>query len=255
MTPTTTADPPAVFPELAGTRRFTSDEYRRLVDADILSPDDKVELLDGYILLKMDHVDPPAADGPFPEWRWLRRFSTGEYHRMIGLGIIGEDEKLELLDGYLVLKMPENLPHRASVTRLMTRLAPRLPASWLVGTQFPISLGPMDPQPDGVILRGTDEDYDARVPLATDLGVIIEVADSSLQLDRRAKGRLYARFSIPVYWIVNVADKQIEVYTEPDPSAAPEVYRTRTDYRPGQDVPVVLDGVAVASVPAADLLP
>ncbi len=123
---------------MTGTRRFTSDEYHRLADAGILGPDDKVELLDGYILLKMDHVDPPPADGPFPEWRWLRRFSTGEYHRMIRLGILRPGERLELLDGYLVCKMPQNNPHRAAVSRIHTRLLPQLPAGWFVFTRGPV---------------------------------------------------------------------------------------------------------------------
>jgi Uma2 family endonuclease len=255
MNPTAPPEPLNLFPELAGTRRFTSEEYHRLIDAGILGADDHVELLDGYVLLKMDYVDPPPADGPFPEWRWLRRWSTGDYHRMIKLGILRADEKLELLDGYLVLKMPENLPHRSAVTRLSTRLTPRLPPGWLFQTQYPISLGAMDPQPDGVVLRGVDADYDAHVPIASDFGIVIEVSSSTLDLDRRAKGRLYARSGLPVYWIVNVEDRQVEVYSEPDPAADPPAYRTRADYRPGQDVPVVLDGRPATTVPVSDLLP
>src|SRR6516225_4874501 len=93
MTPTTTKPLP-IFPELAGTRRFTTDEYHRLIDAGILGPDDKVELLDGYVLLKADYADLPA-DGPFPEWRVLRRFTSAQYHQMLDLGIIDREEKLE----------------------------------------------------------------------------------------------------------------------------------------------------------------
>jgi Uma2 family endonuclease len=255
MTPTTTADRPDVFPELAGTRRFTSEEYLRLIDAGILGPDDKVELLGGYILLKPDHVDPPAADGPFPEWRWLRRFSAGEYHRMIDLGVIGEDEKLERLDGYLVLKMPQNTPHRAAANRLYSRVMPRLPAGWVVFTNCPIPLGESDPEPDGVILRGVDTDYDHRDPAPADFGIVIEVSDSTLSSDRRAKQEFYAGAGLPTFWIINLVDAQVEVYTDPDPAATPPAYRTRTDDRRGQDALVVLDGAAVAAIPMADLLP
>lgn len=85
--------------------------------------------------------------------------------------------------------------------------------------------------------------------------MVIEVADSSLARDRRDKGRSYARAGIAVYWIVNLVDGVIEVYSNPEPTALSPVYRDRTDYRPGQDVPLVLDGVNVGSIPAAELLP
>lgn len=82
-----------------------------------------------------------------------------------------------------------------------------------------------------------------------------EVADTSLDTDRGPKAVAYARNGLPVYWIINLVDSLIEVYTDPDAAATPPAYRARTDYRPGQDVPIVLDGTAVASVPVADLLP
>jgi hypothetical protein len=103
-TPTHAPYPP--LSALAGTRRFTVDEYHRLIGAGLLGSEDKVELLDGYILLKPDHVDPPPTDGPFPEWRWLRRWTRDEFRRMVELGVIGADEQVKLLDGYLVTEPP-----------------------------------------------------------------------------------------------------------------------------------------------------
>ena len=243
-----------VIEELAGTRRFTVEEYHRLIDADILGPGDPVELLDGYVLLKPDHVAPPSAGGPFPRWRWLRRWSLAEYHRMVELGVLTPEDKVELLDGYLALKMPQNTPHRSSVVRLSTRLPKWLPDGWFVMTQVPVVVGGVEPEPDGAVVRGTDADYDKRDVVAADLGVIIEVSDSSLSYDRGYKRELYARAGLPFYWIVNVEDKQVEVYADPDPAASPPAYRTRNDYRPGEDVPVVLDGVAVGTIPVAELI-
>ncbi len=255
MTPTTTtAEPLPIFPELAGTRRFTPAEYRHLCEADILGPYDKVELLDGYVMYKADYPELQQAHSAFPEWRALRPWTADEYCRMIEVGVIKPDERLELLDGYLVLKMPQNLPHRSAVSRLTTRLAPRLPVAWWLQTQYPISAGIGTPEPDGVILRGSDANYDARVPVAADFGIVIEVSDSTLVLDRSGKGRLYARAGIPVYWIVNVVDRQIEVYADPDATANPPTYATRTDYAVGDAVPVVLDGQQVATIPVADLI-
>ncbi len=254
MTPTTTTKPRLGFPELAGTRRFTVDEYHRLIDADILRSGDKVELLEGYILFKAGYSELQPVDTAFPEWSRLRPWTSAEYHKMLDLGIIGRDEKLELLDGYLVLKMPQNRPHRGASTRLVHRLPGQLPVGWLLVVNYPIALGVMDPEPDGMVLRGNMTDYDVRDPVATDLGIVIEVSDSTLGMDRAAKGRLFAKFGLPVFWIVNVTDRQVEVYTNPDATANPPAYRTRTDYRPGDAVPITLDG-AVGTIAVSELLP
>lgn len=184
MTPTTTIPGP-VFADLAGTRRFTVDEYHRLVDADILRSGDRVELLEGYVLIKPDYPERTPADPVFPEWRWLRRWSAEEYQRMLDLGIIDRAERLERLDGYLVLKVSQKPTHRAAVTRLHTRLAPRLPPGWVVYTQAPVAFGSSDPEPDGIVVRKAETDYDARTPAPADFGIVIEVSDSTLRSDRR----------------------------------------------------------------------
>lgn len=258
MTPTIAAQPAAgylnLFPEFAGTRRFTSAEYHQLIDSNILGPDDHVELLDGYVRLKMDYVDPPP-DGPFPEWRWLRRWSLGEYHRMIDLGIIDREEKLELLDGYVVLKMPQNPPHRNATMRLLDCLLAHLPKGWVRLANSTVETGLFEPEPDVVVVRGVMADYEARNPVPADFGIVIEVSDSTLEGDRKRKSRLFAKLGLPVYWIVNLADRVIEVYTDPDATANPPAYRTRTDYAPGDSVPITLDGAAAGAIPVSELMP
>lgn len=87
------------------------------------------------------------------------------------------------------------------------------------------------------------------------MGLLIEVADSSLLRDQRDKTRIYARAGTPVYWIVNLVDRRIEVYTNPTGPAAVPRYQAFATYQPGDAVPLVLDGSTAASVPAADLLP
>src|SRR5947209_2791475 len=117
--------------DATGTRRFTVNEYHRMIDGGVLAEGEPVELLEGYVVYKLDHVTPPAG-GPFPAWWCLRRWTPEEYHRMADLGILGPDEKVELLDGYVVPKMPQNVHHRASVLRLSTRLPGHLPSGWVV---------------------------------------------------------------------------------------------------------------------------
>lgn len=199
---------------------------------------------------------PPRPPISLPVWLGrVRRFSRAEYHLLGTHGIIRPDERVELLDG-LVVELPVKKPLHQGVSRRLTNRLPRLlPSGWFVQIADVVGLAASEPEPDAAVLRGDDTSYDHRQPEPADAGIVIEVADTSLRTDRKEKGRLYAQAGIPVYWIVNIQDRQIEVYTDPDPTATPPAYRTRTDYRPGQDVPVVLDGAIVAAVPAAELLP
>jgi Uma2 family endonuclease len=171
------------------------------------------------------------------------------------LGILGPDDRVELLDGYIVEKPVKNPPHQGATRRITNRLPRVVPPGWFVQVQDVVGLASSEPEPDASILRGDETSYDTRQPEPADTGVVIEVADSSLRSDRREKGRLYAQSGIPVYWIVNVHDRQIEVYSNPDPTATPPVYTTRTDYLPGQNLPIILDGQPAGTIPVGDLLP
>jgi Uma2 family endonuclease len=173
------------------------------------------------------------------------------------VGILTEKEHTVLIEGYLVHKMVVNPPHVVSLNRLRKLLDRLIPAGWDSHLQSPISLPADDsePEPDYVVVRGSDDDYEHRHPGPADIGLIVEVADSSLAVDRTDSQRIYARAGLPVYWIVNIPDRQIEVYTDPQTAANPPAYATRRDYRPGDAIPVVLDGATVGAVPVADVLP
>jgi Uma2 family endonuclease len=185
----------------------------------------------------------------------FRRLTVDQYHQMIQTGILADGEAVELLEGYLVNKMAHNNPHRLGVQWLGKRLHMLGLSGWVVLTQLPITLADSEPEPDGCLARGDDRTYLTRHPGPGDVGLVVEVADSSLAFDRIHKGRIYAREGIPSYWIVNVADRLIEVYTDPDPAADPPAYRNRTDYHPGDTVPIVLDGQPAGSIAVADLIP
>src|SRR5262249_35795011 len=143
------------------------------------------------------------------------KISVAEYHRMIAAGKLREGDPFELLDGVLVRKMTRLPPHDVSVTLLGKRFIGMLPPGWTCRSQCAVTLSTSEPEPDGVIARGDDRDYATRHPGPQDLALIAEVSDSSLVHDRDVKGPIYARESIPVYWIVNLVDEQIEVYTNP----------------------------------------
>jgi Uma2 family endonuclease len=185
----------------------------------------------------------------------FRRFSVAEYHKLIDIGILTEDDNLELLEGYLVHKMPHNPPHDGTIDLFSEALRRHLPASWILRIQQAITLGDSEPEPDGAVVRGNARTYLARHPGPADVGVVIEVANTTLDADRIDKCRIYARAGIVCYCIINVKDQQIEVYTAPSGPTASPGYGQRADYRVGDQVPLVLDGATAAVIAAQDLLP
>lgn len=186
----------------------------------------------------------------------IRRFTVNEYHRMIQAGILGEDDDVELLEGWIVPKMPRNPAHDGTIAIVMTDvLTPRLPAEYHCRGQSAITTADSEPEPDIAVVRGPKRIFLIRHPGPADMPLVIEVADSSLDRDRTYKARIYANGNVPVYWIVNLADEQVEVYTDPtgpDPAAA---YRIVRVYRLGDLVPFVLDGRDLGPIPVQELLP
>lgn len=188
---------------------------------------------------------------------------TGDkYDKWVRDGVLTEDDRVELLEGYLVLKMPAKPTHDYAVMRASKLLDRLAPPGWTMRSQIGTRLAESRPEPDAALARGTDADYISRQPGPDDLGLVVEVSDSSLARDEQDKTRIYARDRIPVYWVVNLVDRRVEVFTDPtgpDPGAGaadPDPhYRTRTDYPAGAAVPVVLDGVDVSAIPVDELLP
>jgi Uma2 family endonuclease len=185
----------------------------------------------------------------------FRRFSVAEYHRLTELGILSEDDNLELLEGYLVLKMPRNPPHDGTVHRVLKRLIRVMPGGWDVRVQSAVTLPDSEPEPDLAVVRDDPDGYTHRHPGAADIGLVIEVSDSTLPGDRADKGRVYARAGIGRYWIVNLPDRQVEVYTGPSGPTATPAYAQRQDHRVGDSVTIELDGAVIASLPVQELLP
>jgi Uma2 family endonuclease len=185
----------------------------------------------------------------------FHRFTVDEYHKLIEIGLLTEDDNLELLEGYLVQKMSRNPPHDGTLQLVIDALAPHLSAGWCLRQQSAVTMTDSEPEPDVAVVRGDKRSYLTHHPGPADVGLVVEVAETTLPSDRTDKLRIYARAGIPVYWIVNLTDRQVEVYGQPSgPTANPD-YATRQTYKPGDGVPVVLDGQPVGNVPAAELLP
>src|SRR5262245_39795801 len=184
----------------------------------------------------------------------IARFSVDRYQKMIEAGILTPEDKVELLENYVVLKMPKNPPHDGTIDLVKAAVPLQLPAGWLLRVQQTVVLSDSQPEPDFTVVRGGPRTYLTRRPGPADVGLVSEVADSSLLRDQRDKTRIYARGGIVCYWIVNLVDRRIEVYTQPSGPAPVPAYGSFQVYQPGDAVPLVLDGSPVAVVPVAELL-
>lgn len=186
----------------------------------------------------------------------LYRFTVAQYHDLIRLGVLHSGDPVELLEGVLVYKMTKSPPHRFATQVLRDLLTDMLPPGWFVDDQEPVTTSDSEPEPDLMIVRGDRRQYlqQDRHPSPDETPIVIEVADSSLPTDRSLKGRLYARSRVREYWIVNLVDRQVEVYTDPTGDADQARYQTRADHPAGGEVPVTLDGIEVGRVRIADLL-
>ena len=144
------------------------------------------------------------------------RFSVEDYYRMAETGILKPDARVELIEGEIVDMMPIGPFHSGSVYEL-TRLFNHLSQNrWIVGSQGPLQLDPHNmPEPDVMLLRPPGSRYKSAHPTPEDVFLLIEIADSSLAHDQATKLPLYARSGIDEVWILNVPQKQLEIYRQP----------------------------------------
>lgn len=189
----------------------------------------------------------PAGDDP-PLWP----ITVALYTRMVAQGILTERDPVYLWQGRLAPLMPINRPHSLSVVLGYRELGRILPGGFHVESEQPLAFRRQHsvPQPDLMVLRGRVEDYPRDFPTTGDAPLVVEVADSTLARDRKLAGD-YASEGLPVYWIVNIPERCIEVFTEPVEGA----YNRITPYAEDQEAPVVLDGREFGRLRVRDLLP
>ena len=145
-----------------------------------------------------------------------RRFTVDEYQRMGQVGILGEDDRLELLEGEIVEMAPIGSRHQAAVDRLTRLFSDRVADAAMVRVQGPVDLGgDSEPQPDVILLRRRDDFYQFAHPGPDDVLLLVEVSDTSTEYDREVKLPLYARHGIAEVWLVGLGAEAIEVYRSP----------------------------------------
>jgi Uma2 family endonuclease len=196
----------------------------------------------------MNVVALPTQSPPFP----IARFTVEKYHRMIEAGAFTEDDRVELIEGWVVKQMAKGPSHAYSTRQVDPLLSALVPQGWHVRNQEPVTLTTSEPEPDIAIVRGPATHYRDRHPFAEDLVLVVEVSDTSLETDR-LKGKTYGRAGIPQYWIVNLVDRCVEIYTQPS-GPAEHGYAARAVIHAG-DIEVVADGRSLGRIPIASVLP
>lgn len=195
----------------------------------------------------MKETVPPAA--------MLRRWTRDEYDRLVELGTFDDGERVELIDGFLVVREPQGARHAAAIRRVIAALRRALGDGWQIDSQLPIALDPAsEPEPDVSVSAYDPAAYrDAHPSLPV---LVVEVADTSYRIDHEFKTSLYARAAVPECWIIDVARGLVEVHRDPQPSDIARYgwrYAGVATLRPPATVtPLVAPATRIA---IADLLP
>ena len=198
----------------------------------------------------LDSPDALREPPPFPVYR----FTVAEYEELTRLGVLTEDSNVELLEGWIVPKMTKHPPHDSRIdlhNHLLTRL---LPDGWFVRVQNCVVTADSVPEPDLAVVRGRPGDYEEQHPTGADAGLVIEGVAATVRRDR-AKAAIYARAGIPHYWIVNLDDGQIEVFSQLKGKDQKRIYQSNEVLRGDGTLAIVLEDKSVGTLRVEEILP
>jgi Uma2 family endonuclease len=195
----------------------------------------------------------PAPAVP-PDWipTPLYRLTVEQYEAIADAGILTAGDKVHLINGYLVEKMTHKPPHAVADELCGEAIRLTLPAGWTLRSGKPVRIPGLasEPEPDRCVVRGGIRDYVDRHPEPNEIAMIVEVPKASLAQDRNMAG-VYGRARIAAYWIINLIDRQVEVYSNPGPAG----YATLEVLAPGHVLSVVIDHIEVGQIAVEDILP
>ncbi len=196
-----------------------------------------------------------APQPPKERWRPYR-IDVAMFEKMLEAGVFPSKNRIFLWNGRLFEKMTKNNPHIYAQEQIADLIRAMIPPGWITEQDQPFILSEKGrPEPDLKVAKGTRKDFLSKRPQPSDIALVVEVSDSSLPLDTRGVLQNYARAKIPVYWIVNIPDARIEVYSDPTGPDRKPAYRLRRDYGLEEEVPVILDGLEVGKVAVKDVMP
>lgn len=174
-----------------------------------------------------------------------RPFTAEEYHRLGEVGILRREDRVELVDGDIVLMSPIGIRHASCVDRLLVLMQRCFGGRGILRVQGPVRLNPYsEPQPDLTVLKPRADFYSSAHPQGADILLAIEVADTSLRYDRDVKGRLYARTAVAEFWLIDLPNERVEIFREP----RAEGYASSRVAKRGEQLPIAALPDAVLSV-------
>lgn len=179
------------------------------------------------------------------------RFTAEQYEQLIEAGILEEDAQVELLEGWIVPKITKNPPHDSALRNILRLLQQLVTDEWDIHSQSVLIAGASRPEPDVLIVRHDPNNYADRHPIPQEAALVIEVSERSLSRDRGKKQKIYAAAGIPEYWIVNLIDGVIEVYSE----LSPDGFVRRVEFGSEDSVLLVLAGKSLGKIAVDDVLP
>lgn len=183
--------------------------------------------------------------------------SVEVFSSMVERDVFPPESRVFLWNGRLYEKMAKTVPHATVSYRVHEAIRRRLPPEWITWTENPIVLEPNSvPLPDLCVVRGPVDLYEqqARHPGPLDVGLVVEVAVSSLPKDLGEHREVLARASVPIYWVADVKGRRLLAHSEPRVEDGRGLYARVETYQSGQSVPLVLDGQEVATIPFNEIL-
>ena len=190
--------------------------------------------------ISFDSTDTP----PLP----IHPFTVEQYHQLGELGVLTPEDRVELLEGWIVKKMNQRPAHGFVARVLSAWLQSNMSAGWLAQCQLPITTDRSEPEPDLAVVHGVHADFRGRHPSGKECALVIEVADS-LVLKDRAKASIYAAGGVAEYWIVNLAENQLEKFAE----AEGGVYRQTVIFKADETIAAQIGDQAI-SLPLREIL-
>ena len=202
---------------------------------------------------------PVQEESPGSLLDFRHRITVKEYHRMAEAGIFGPEPRLELLEGVLIDKMTKNPPHILATDLLDEFLHHLLPhgSGYCISMGNPVTIEDRhsEPEPDAMILRGNLRDYTGRRRTPADAALVIEVAHASYAYDRFSKWVTYAGARVPIYWIVDLGRRRLEIHSGPAGQAETAYYGLTRILGQDDEVALVLDGREIARFAVREILP
>ena len=168
------------------------------------------------------------------------KWSISQWHDLVDTGVLA-GKPVQLLDGEIIEMSPEGIPHTYTNQSVSDYLREILKALALIRESHPITLDNSEPEPDIAVVRLPKTIYKEHHPYPEDIYLLIEISKSTLKVDIEKKSQIYARNSIPEYWIIDLANRKLIVHTQPSDNS----YAQIIEYKSGSITPQAFPNVAI----------